>query len=143
MVKKNISMAAWSAAAFLLGNASSHADNTDDLSQYKWKNRLLIVIGERGSPIFRQVQEFQTANICEFRDRKLLLKMVIKDSKSWNILPTVLKQKNGLFLIGLDGGMKGYSPDKKLLESLNSQIDSMPMRRQELSQFNSNATCVD
>ena len=41
--------------------------------------------------------------------------------------------KKGIWLIGYDGSIKAYSEDTRLLISLFELIDSMPMRREELS----------
>lgn len=143
MFIKFISMAALITNMLLTDNVPSHAQSAEDLSQYRWQNRLLVIVDNKGSSLFTQVYKFQTANACQFQDRKLLVVKFIAGTGSWNNLPSILKQKNGLYLIGLDGGVKDYSPNQELLESLNSQIDSMPMRSRELSQSDRKIECTN
>lgn len=127
----------------LSSNSHSIAEPAEDLSQYRWQNRLLVVIDERGASLFKQVNDFKTAHACAFKNRKLILKKFIKDTDSWNKLPSALKQKNGLYLIGLDGGVKAYSSSDDLLSKLDSIIDAMPMRSRELLQSDKHSECVD
>lgn len=143
MVVRIISMATCIAMALLSSNIPSMAGSTEDLSQYRWLNRLLVIIDSKSSPLFAQAQEFKTAHACDFKDRKLLVVQFTIGMDSWNDLPDILKQKNGLYLFGLDGGVKDYSPNQELLERLNRQIDSMPMRSRELSQSNGKSECTD
>ena len=41
--------------------------------------------------------------------------------------------KKGIWLMGYDSSIKAYSEDTRLLINLFELIDSMPMRREELS----------
>jgi hypothetical protein len=117
-----------------------------DLSQYQWTNRVVLLFGEPSHPIIRrQLAEFNKdrAGMHE-RDLKVLLitKEEVKDLFSDKMLPFSaheLRDKYGnlykvfqYVLIGKDGSRKlnqyNFVPKKELFAT----IDAMPMRRQEI-----------
>lgn len=103
------------------------------LSEYRWKNRLVVVVAEADSPLFSKVEAFRTAFQCEIKDRDILFMNAQSGSSLWKELPVNIKEKRGLYLIGYDGGIKDFSHNDQLLGRLNVVIDQMPMRRRELA----------
>ena len=69
----------------------------------------------------------------EIKDRKLKLLHFFVNELPIKELPSVMHTKKGIWLIGYDGSIKAYSEDTRLLINLFELIDSMPMRREELS----------
>jgi len=112
-----------------------------DLSDFKWKNRLLILteisgateLGTRQKTLFLNREK-------EMAERDLLLfyydgKVVYdEDGKSFvvpmGIMPYL--QVPGLLLIGKDGGVKLRADFITDPEEVFTLIDRMPMRRSEL-----------
>lgn len=122
-----------------------------ELENFKWKNRILIVKTlDSDSEIFNdQLTEFRDSN-DEFEERKLvLLTMNQNDFELINftrvesgnsgqvsdsISDNILNQSNDfeVILIGLDGGIKLRRSTILLKKDLFSIIDAMPMRRNEM-----------
>ena len=72
---------------------------------------------------------------CKNAERNLELLKIKKDN-SLNIKKTSnFKDKTGIWLIGYDGNIKGYSEDDTLLLNLYNLIDSMPVRKDEMKNF--------
>ena len=47
--------------------------------------------------------------------------------------PSYIKGNFGFWLVGYDGGVKLFSKDASIIENIFSTIDSMPMRKEEIS----------
>ncbi len=118
-----------------------------NLSQYQWENRLVLLFAPTSSytDYRTQMDSFQKAK-PGMTDRKLLVlsvfpdNMVSTDYKSWRnedvrklrseYLPE--GRVSAFVLIGLDGGIKWSTDLPVSTEKLFSRIDGMPMRRREL-----------
>ena len=132
-------------------SSTSMKMETDLLTQYKWKNCILVVFSETNtSPLFeKQIQLFDE-NIEELADRDLIIFQVFEKSgitpnrqSISNTEITQLKErfdfnfeKNNefaVFLVGKDGGTKLTSKNEMLnIEKLCATIDAMPMRQAEM-----------
>ena len=100
--------------------------------KYKWKKRLLISYfhdDEFQSFMKEEINRFFINNNQAIEERQLKHISITRDDFDTNQIPVVNKDTFGLYLIGLDGTLKRYSKDLKLLESVLDVIDSMPMRR--------------
>ena len=100
--------------------------------KYKWKKRLLISYfhdDESQSFMKEEINRFFINNNQAIEERQLKHIAITRDDFDTNQLPLVNKDAYGLYLVGLDGTLKRYSKDLKLLESLFDVIDSMPMRK--------------
>ncbi len=104
----------------------------EDLSAYKWENRLVVVQNSTLSdgPFLEQAKRLAPLDVS-FEDRKLKLidqRGVAHTNKGFQVL-----------LIGLDGGVKARKENSFFSrEELFVLIDSMPMRRYELEQNSPN-----
>ena len=104
------------------------------IDNYSWSNRLLIMITDRGeNQLEKCVKEFFAQYEFEIKERKLKLLHFFVNELPIKELPPVMHTKKGIWLIGYDGSIKAYSEDTRLLISLFELIDSMPMRREEIS----------
>ena len=125
--------------------------NAQNLNNYRWKNRILIVqTSEQSNPEFKsQIAEFE-GQAEALQNRKLIIYKVVegnyqladysnkKDTTSWKPLAKGLKDNVNekvafqITLIGLDGGIKLQQTDVLKSSELFDTIDAMPMRSSEL-----------
>lgn len=104
---------------------------SQNLKDYRWKNRLVILVGDKNEPLFKKQEEKLIKLQKELDARQIILFQ--GNSEIINQL-SVDKTFHGLILIGKDGGVKlkeQFIVEPKLLFSL---IDGMPMRRAEIKQ---------
>ena len=117
------------------------------ISEFRWNNRLLLLIDQRGSSndISQQLDVLGPLN-KDFVERKLLVLKV--DEKGYQVLnnkiqkyisdPSIYKKYHdkttrfNIVLIGLDGGSKLRQNQAIGRTELFSIIDSMPMRANEI-----------
>ena len=111
----------------------------DKLEKYKWKKRIVLLISkEENNFLINAADKFFINQKCKNAERNLEL-LKIKKNNSLNIKKTSnFKDKTGIWLIGYDGNIKGYSEDDTLLLNLYNLIDSMPIRKDEMKNFNKN-----
>ena len=108
----------------------------DKLENYKWKKRIVLLISkEENNFLINAADKFFINQKCKNAERNLELLKIKKDN-SLNIKKTSnFKDKTGIWLIGYDGNIKGYSEDDTLLLNLYNLIDSMPVRKDEMKNF--------
>lgn len=111
------------------------------LTQFQWKQRLLVAVAPSNAPLFSTITAFQNAYQCDILDRDLHVILADIGSDQWRALPERMRDKPGLYLVGYDGGIKDYSQDDALLGRLNVVIDQMPMRRRKLASRNGQDIC--
>ena len=111
----------------------------DKLENYKWKKRIVLLISkEENNFLINAADKFFINQKCKNAERNLELLKIKKDN-SLNIKKkSNFKDKTGIWLIGYDGNIKGYSEDDTLLLNLYNLIDSMPIRKDEMKNFNKN-----
>ena len=122
------------------------------LDKHKWNNRILIVQANTGSMIKyqRQINLFDNLEV-EFEERKLIVYEVIGNKyrsinyvetskkSEWKIIESSFRKFLGdtdkfrIILIGLDGSIKLQKTELLEGNKLFDKIDSMPMRKVELS----------
>ena len=136
---------------FLIVGFLCAKSNGQDLKDYEWKNRILIVktVNADAKKFNEQLNEFKNSN-NKLKERKIVLYKIIQDEfssinftnndsvhsgKVSEITTQNILDKNEGFeviLIGLDGGIKFKQNEVLLKEKLFSIIDSMPMRKNEI-----------
>ena len=100
--------------------------------KYKWKKRLLISYfhdDESQSFMKEEINRFFINNYQAIEERQLKHIAITRDDFDINQIQLINKDTFRLYLVCLDGTIKRYSKDLKLLESLFDVIDSMPMRK--------------
>lgn len=117
-----------------------------NMSDYEWKNRVVLVLAEdnKNEKYHQQIKAL-TAHKSELSNRKLLIieiqrdKYRVKDGKNTWIFsrrPYVQYSNSHsdfqVLLVGLDGGIKERRTDIFSAEELFQKIDAMPMRLSEL-----------
>ncbi len=112
-----------------------------DLSQYQWKNRVLVLFGDKADPdVARQIDLLKRQE-ADLADRDMVVLHVTKDrivpvyghapDAAADELRSELKATEGfeLVLIGKDGGVKLRSREPATSAEVFDLIDRMPMRR--------------
>ena len=141
-------------ACILLIFASSFQLMSQDLSQYRWENRLILVVtSSEGSRMLRKQLQLLDEDIVGLKERKLLLihvsepesKILLPEPKSIAFSQAILKRFKSsdepftFLLIGLDGGVKLRRNEAVSREYLYALIDGMPMRRAEMKEKKKNS----
>ncbi len=115
------------------------ASARSDLSQYRNKNRVLLIFAPgKTDPRWQKQNALLRNSAAAFQDRDLVrLDELETDEKRGGALRTRYGIKPGQFrvlLIGKDGHVASGGPIPISLEALTAQIDRMPMRREEMQQ---------
>lgn len=115
--------------------------SAQELKDFKWKNRILLLIGSGNNVEEREMQlnKFK-AQLNEMQERDLVLFVYDgKDISDIDGTPTNIKIKNtpfdkfqGVILIGKDGGVKLQKKFVVEVREIFELIDQMPMRRSEM-----------
>lgn len=113
---------------FIIMTTSCFSQNLKD---YRWKNRLVILVGDKNEPLFKKQEEKLIKLQKELDTRQIILFQ--GNSEIINQL-SADKTFHGLILIGKDGGVKLKEQFIVEPELLFSLIDGMPMRRAEIKQ---------
>ena len=120
-------------------------DRIEHISDFKWNNRLLVIINDGKIDIEKKISRYKT----EFFERDMVIvevdeKNVFIDHKkmskrfSRSLFNTIRKANNEhhLLLIGKDGKIKNSYPFEIDLNIIFSDIDRMPMRKYEMGKQN-------
>ena len=122
-----------------------------DLTEFKWKNRLLFLFAEDANdPFFKNLQNQIMAQKAEVDDRDLIVfELPAKGPARMGATPLDQQQADSLrnhfgipndtfslILVGKDGGIKLKRSDQVDLTEVFGLIDSMPMRQNEMRQKN-------
>ena len=120
-----------------------------DLSQFKWKNRLLLIFAPNDNhPLFAALHESLSAQKPEVADRDLIVFEVLESGQSRMNMEHLEPQSTDflrkrfdvhqrqftVILVGKDGGVKLNRQDKIDLQDIFALIDAMPMRQEEMRQ---------
>ena len=119
-----------------------------DLSDYQWQNRILLVLtSDTLSPDYHKQMDFIQSDPEGLAERKLIIYKVFPSgyqegiaNMTWTQSPEFYNRfhQSGnsleVVLIGLDGSVKHQTGTLVPLTKIFSWIDSMPMRMQELRQ---------
>ena len=104
------------------------------ISDLNWKKRLLIIsYSQIEFQIFTKVNKFIDDNKCKIDDRNIEIIFYNKFKNQKFITPKFIMNKYGIWLIGYDGQIKDYSPNEEIFVRLFDVIDSMPMRKNEIT----------
>ena len=98
------------------------------LEYYKWKKRILLLITkEKDTGLINEVDKFFINQKCKNDERNLELIKFKKRNDNYKKRKSYFKNKTGIWLIGYDGNIKGYTEDNALLLNLHNIIDNMPV----------------
>lgn len=130
---------------FLLIMALATSSYGQNLSDYQWTNRIIILSDqEQDFSKAKEALETISAFDKELKERDLLI-FIHRDGKRYDtnfkmvnkdIGKSIPKNFIGYFLIGKDGGIKSQKPYPIDPVSIFTLIDGMPMRRAEIKSDN-------
>jgi len=122
--------------AVLLGaSVMIHASRASKLDEWKWKSRVLVVVGPADDSAVRQQRQIYQSAADGMSERQIVLTEALDDTeRSREIRSRVSTdgKRFHAFLIGKDGHV-AFSSDKPLsADYLFQRIDAMPMRQDEM-----------
>ena len=116
-----------------ISNASKKIDLQKQIQSFSWNKRIVLFI-TKGKYIhfINEVDDFFKKYRCENEIRNLEYIKIVGDKVNKYIFPDEYKNKYGIWLIGYDNQVKGYSTDISLLKKIHHLIDKMPIRKREM-----------
>jgi hypothetical protein len=122
-------------AVMLGAGAMIHASRASEFDVWKWKNRVLVVVGPAEDSAVRQQRQIYQSAANGMSERQIVLAEALDDTaRSREIRSRVSAdgKRFHTFLIGKDGHV-ALSSDKPLsADYLFQRIDAMPMRQDEM-----------
>ena len=115
-----------------MSNSSVKIDLEDYINSFSWDKRIVLFIAKDIHFIY-ETDDFFKTNSCENEERNLKYIRIVGDDIDKYTIPDRYKNKHGLWLIGYDGEDKSYSNDTSLLKEIHNIIDTMPIRKSEMT----------
>ena len=112
--------------------SSVKIDLEDYINSFSWDKRIVLFI-TKDIHFINETDDFFKTNSCENEERNLKYIRIVGDDIDKYTIPDRYKNKYGLWLIGYDGGDKSYSNDTSLLKEIHNIIDTMPIRKSEMT----------
>ena len=113
----------------------THASRASQLDDWKWKNRVLVVVGPAEDSAVRQQLQIYQSEANGMSERQIVLTEALDDtalSREIRSRVSADGKRFHAFLIGKDGHVV-LSSDKPLsADYLFQRIDAMPMRQDEM-----------
>jgi hypothetical protein len=143
----NLKPLLWMLVVFVIGVPPAATTSEINLSDYRWKHRLLFIFAPSTSDAtFLALDRRLAQTALEIEDRDMIIFRIFENSPSRvsdKPLPPgdaeALRRRFGIeagrftvVLVGKDGGVKLVAHRDADLQSIFDLIDSMPMRRQEM-----------
>ena len=116
----------------VMSNSSVKIDLEDYINSFSWDKRIVLFIA-KDINFINETDDFFKTNGCENEERNLKYIRIVGDDIDKYTIPDRYKNKYGLWLIGYDGGDKSYSNDTSLLKEIHNIIDTMPIRKSEMT----------
>ena len=116
----------------VMSNSSVKIDLEDYINSFSWDKRIVLFI-TKDFHFINETDDFFKTNSCENEERNLKYIRIVGDDIDKYTIPDRYKNKYGLWLIGYDGGDKSYSNDTSLLKEIHNIIDTMPIRKSEMT----------
>lgn len=104
---------------------------SQNLSDYRWKNRLVLLVGQPNDSLLNAQQQIFKPVYKQVKERDL----VILQLQNTALLKDQYKIKpnfKGVLLIGKDGGLKYKTSFTVQPQTIFTVIDGMPMRQAEM-----------
>ena len=119
----------------IMSNSSVKINLEEYINSFSWDKRIVLFI-TKDIHFINETDDFFKTNSCENEARNLKYIRIVGDDINKYIIPDRYKNKYGLWLIGYDGGDKSYSNDTSLLKEIHNIIDTMPIRKSEMTEQN-------
>ena len=118
-----------------MSNSNVKINLEEYINSFSWDKRIVLFI-TKDIHFINETDDFFKTNSCENEERNLKYIRIVGDDINKYIVPDRYKNKYGLWLIGYDGGDKSYSNDTSLLKEIHNIIDTMPIRKSEMTEQN-------
>jgi len=118
-----------------MSNSSVKINLEEYINSFSWDKRIALFI-TKDIHFINKTDDFFKTNSCKNEERNLKYIRIVGDDINKYIIPDRYKNKYGLWLIGYDGGDKSYSNDTLLLKEIHNIIDTMTIRKSEMSEQN-------
>ena len=118
-----------------MSNSSGKINLEGYINSFSWDKRIVLFI-TKDTYFINETDNFFKTNSCENEERNLKYIRIVGDDINNYTIPDRYKNKYGLWLIGYDGGDKSYSNDTSLLKEIHNIIDTMPIRKSEMTEQN-------
>ena len=120
-----------------MSNLNTKINLEDYINSFSWDKRIVLFITKEKYIYFiNETDDFFERHICENEARNLKYIRIVGDEINKYIIPDRYKNKYGIWLIGYDGGDKSYSNDTSLLKEIHNIIDTMTIRKIEMTAEN-------
>ena len=119
----------------MMSNSSAKINLEEYINSFSWDKRIVLFI-TKDIHFINETDDFFKTNSCENEERNLKYIRIVGDDINKYIVPDRYKNKYGLWLIGYDGGDKSYSNDASLLKEIHNIIDTMTIRKSEMTEQN-------
>ncbi|MDA9357493.1 DUF4174 domain-containing protein [Candidatus Thioglobus sp.] len=119
----------------MMSNSSVKINLEEYINSFSWDKRIVLLI-TKDIHFINETDDFFKTNSCENEERNLKYIRIVGDDINKYIVPDRYKNKYGLWLIGYDGGDKSYSNDTSLLKEIHNIIDTMTIRKSEITEQN-------
>ncbi|MDB4025923.1 DUF4174 domain-containing protein [Candidatus Thioglobus sp.] len=119
----------------IMSNSNVKINLEEYINSFSWDKRIVLFI-TKDIHFINETDDFFKTNSCENEARNLKYIRIVGDDINKYIVPDRYKNKYGLWLIGYDGGDKSYSNDTSLLKEIHNIIDTMPIRKSEMTEQN-------
>ena len=116
----------------IMSNSSVKINLEEYINSFSWDKRIVLFI-TKDIHFINETDDFFKTNSCENEERNLKYIRIVGDDIDKYTIPDRYKNKYGLWLIGYDGGDKSYSNDTSLLKEIHNIIDTMPIRKSEMT----------
>ena len=118
-----------------MSNSSVKIILEEYINSFSWDKRIVLFI-TKDIHFINETDDFFKTNSCENEARNLKYIRIVGDDFNKYTIPDRYKNKYGLWLIGYDGGDKSYSNDTSLLKEIHNIIDTMTIRKIEMTEQN-------
>ena len=118
-----------------MSNSSVKINLEEYINSFSWDKRIVLFI-TKDTYFINETDNFFKTNSCKNEERNLKYIRIVGDDINKYTIPDRYKNKYGLWLIGYDGGDKSYSNDTSLLKEIHNIIDTMPIRKSEMTEQN-------
>ena len=120
-----------------MSNSNTKINLEDYINSFSWDKRIVLFITkEKYIHFINETDDFFKRNSCENEARNLKYIRIVGDEINKYVIPDRYKNKYGIWLIGYDGGDKSYSNDTSLLQEIHKIIDTMTIRKIEMTAEN-------
>ena len=118
-----------------MSNSSGKLHLVEYINSFSWDKRIVLLIS-KDIHFINETDNFFKINSCKNEARNLKYIRIVGDDINKYTIPDRYKNKYGLWLIGYDGGDKSYSNDTSLLKEIHNIIDTMQIRKSEMTEQN-------